>query len=143
MIEFPPDLAANPLLSTWFAIDADGVVTLRTGKVELAQCAVSAIAAMVAAELGISPELLRVVAGDTRSGPDEGLTASSISIEQGGRAARWRQRRPGFFLWRQPPESSTATRATCRSTRGISRARAPISARPMANFAATLRSIGP
>lgn len=87
-MSLPADIAANPKLSTWFALEADGRVVFRTGKVELGQGAVTAIAALAAAELTLQPEALTVVAGDTRSGPDEGLTASSLSIEQGGAAAR-------------------------------------------------------
>ncbi|WP_406854227.1 molybdopterin cofactor-binding domain-containing protein [Alsobacter sp. KACC 23698] len=88
MTALPADLALNPLLSRWFAVEADGAVTIRTGKVELGQGAVTAIAALAAAELGVPLSRLRVVAGDTRAAPDEGMTAGSLSVEQGGAAMR-------------------------------------------------------
>ena len=85
----PQDITSNPNLSRWIGIDERGSVTLRIGKVELGQGVVTAIAALAADELRIPLSNLRVVAGDTRSGPDEGLTAGSLSLEQGGAAARW------------------------------------------------------
>jgi nicotinate dehydrogenase subunit B len=88
MTALPADLTLNPLLSRWFAVEADGAVTIRTGKVELGQGAVTAIASLAAAQLGVPLSRLRVVAGDTRAAPDEGMTAGSLSIEQGGAAMR-------------------------------------------------------
>jgi nicotinate dehydrogenase subunit B len=85
----PQDITFNPILSRWIGLDEQGSVTLRIGKVELGQGVVTAIAALAADELRIPLASLRVVAGDTRSGPDEGLTAGSLSLEQGGAAARW------------------------------------------------------
>jgi nicotinate dehydrogenase subunit B len=68
----PQDITSNPNLSRWIGIDERGSVTLRIGKVELGQGVVTAIAALAADELRIPLSNLRVVAGDTRSGPDEG-----------------------------------------------------------------------
>jgi len=89
MSTLPPDLAANPLLSRWFAVEDDGRLTVRTGKVEIGQGAVTAIAALAAQELGVPVERLNVVAGDTSRAPDEGITSGSQSIEQGGVAMRY------------------------------------------------------
>src|SRR5271169_786850 len=88
MSAMPPDLSANPLLSRWIVVDDDGALVMRTGKVELGQGAVTGIAAIAANELGVPVARLRVVAGDTRCAPDEGVTAASMSIEQGGAAMR-------------------------------------------------------
>lgn len=84
----PADLAQNPLLSRWFDVRADGRIIVRTGKVELGQGAVTAIAAMAAAELAVPLARLDVVAGDTTCAPDEGITSGSQSIELGGSAMR-------------------------------------------------------
>jgi nicotinate dehydrogenase subunit B len=86
---YPQDISSNPILARWIGVDERGDVTLRIGKVELGQGVVTAIAALAANELRIPLSCLRVVAGDTRHGPNEGLTASSLSLEQGGAAARW------------------------------------------------------
>jgi len=85
----PASLAANPRLDGWIGVDAGGTVTIRTGKVELGQGVVSAIASIAGVELGLRFEQIRVVSGDTVDAPDEGLTAGSLSVEQGGAAMRW------------------------------------------------------
>ncbi|MDE2361223.1 MAG: xanthine dehydrogenase family protein molybdopterin-binding subunit [Hyphomicrobiales bacterium] len=85
----PADILANPRLAQWIGVAADGRLRLSIGKVELGQGAVTAIAAIAAAELRLALDDLVVVAGDTARAPDEGMTAGSMSIEQGGAAARW------------------------------------------------------
>jgi CO/xanthine dehydrogenase Mo-binding subunit len=89
MTEIPASLAANPRLNRWVSFDIDGIVSVRTGKVELGQGAVTAIAAIAAKELGIDLENIRMDAADTNGSPDEGYTAGSFSIEHGGAAMRW------------------------------------------------------
>jgi nicotinate dehydrogenase subunit B len=86
--QLPADLAANPRLDRWIAVGADGVITIRSGKVELGQGIITAIAAIAAHQLGVSPDRLRAAAADTRHAPDEGQTSGSQSIEQGGAAMR-------------------------------------------------------
>jgi CO/xanthine dehydrogenase Mo-binding subunit len=89
MSALPADLAANPLLSRWISFDTHGIVRLRTGKVELGQGAVTAIAAIAAKELGVDLEVIQMEPADTNLSPDEGYTAGSFSIEHGGSAMRW------------------------------------------------------
>jgi CO/xanthine dehydrogenase Mo-binding subunit len=84
----PPTLAANPRLDRWIRVDPEGTLTIRTGKVEIGQGAVTAIAAIAARELGVRMDQLRVVSGDTTQAPDEGTTAGSMSMEYGGAAMR-------------------------------------------------------
>src|SRR5262249_36002568 len=62
---------------------------VRSGKVELGQGNTTAIAAIAAAELGLRLDQLRIVPADTSASPDEGFTAGSFSVEQGGSAMRW------------------------------------------------------
>ena len=50
----PPNLAAQPELDTWIRVDAADTVTVFTGKVELGQGIVSAIARIAAEELDLS-----------------------------------------------------------------------------------------
>ena len=89
MNALPANLAANPLLNRWVSFETDSTVTLRTGKVELGQGAVTAIAAIAAKELGVDLEAIVMAPADTARSPDEGLTAGSFSIEHGGSAMRW------------------------------------------------------
>jgi CO/xanthine dehydrogenase Mo-binding subunit len=69
----------------WFA---GGEVVVRTGKVELGQGILTALAAIAAAELDVAPRRVRVVAASTQGAPDEGYTAGSLSIQQSGAALR-------------------------------------------------------
>jgi len=81
-------LRRYPELDTWIRIETDGTVTLRTGKVELGQGLVAAIARIGAEELDVSLERVRVETADTARGPDEFLTAGSMSLQQSGSAMR-------------------------------------------------------
>src|SRR3981081_2625003 len=89
MSALPANLAANPLLNRWVSFDTDGVVSLRTGKVELGQGAVTAIAAIAAKDPGVDLKSVHMEPADTARSPDEGYTAGSFSIEHGGSAMRW------------------------------------------------------
>ena len=89
MSQFPANLKANPLLSRWVELTADGRVRIRSGKVELGQGIATAMAMIAATELGVELDAIDVVPADTASAPDEGYTAGSFSIEHGGAAMRW------------------------------------------------------
>ncbi|MBO0890978.1 MAG: xanthine dehydrogenase family protein molybdopterin-binding subunit [Acidothermales bacterium] len=84
----PPDLAANPRLSTWLRVAADGVVTVRVGKVELGQGIVTALAQIAADELDVEFADVRMEPAGTAAGPDEGFTAGSLSVSTSGAALR-------------------------------------------------------
>jgi len=87
--KLPMSLAANPVLDRWVSFETGSVVSLRTGKVEIGQGAVTAIAAIAAKELGVELDMVQMVPADTNRSPDEGYTAGSFSIEHGGSAMRW------------------------------------------------------
>jgi nicotinate dehydrogenase subunit B len=89
MTGLPANLAANPRLGQWVSFDTDNVVTLRSGKVEIGQGALTAIAAIAAKELGVDVDGIRMAPADTNVSPDEGYTSGSFSIEHGGSAMRW------------------------------------------------------
>lgn len=89
MTQLPANLALNPRLNRWVSIDGPDVITIRTGKVELGQGAVTAIAAIAARELGVDLADIHMQPTDTDSSPDEGYTAGSFSVEHGGSAMRW------------------------------------------------------
>ncbi|MEM7363184.1 MAG: molybdopterin cofactor-binding domain-containing protein [Pseudomonadota bacterium] len=83
----PSSLQRNPRLSTWIHIDNDRL-TVRTGKVELGQGIKTAVASIVAFELDFPMSRIDVISGRTSSGPEEGITAGSMSIETTGAAVR-------------------------------------------------------
>ncbi len=87
--KLPGSLANNRRLEGWLRINADGTVTLFTGKVELGQGILTAFEQIAADELDVAPSRLRLVSGDTGQTPDEGFTSGSQSIEYGGAAIRY------------------------------------------------------
>jgi nicotinate dehydrogenase subunit B len=89
MSKIPASLAANPQINQWVSFETENIVTLRTGKVEIGQGAVTAIAAIAAKELGVDFESIHMVPADTHGSPDEGYTSGSFSIEHSGSAMRW------------------------------------------------------
>src|SRR4029078_5910686 len=84
----PPTLAANPRLGDWLRIDSDGIVEIRSGKVELGQAVLTALAQVAAEELDVDVARIEMTAATTGLSPDEGLTAGSLSIQQSGAALR-------------------------------------------------------
>ncbi len=84
----PQSLKTNPKLTNWVCFNADRTVTVYSGKVELGQGIVTAIAQIAAEELDVSLAQLSIVPGDTRVSPDEWYTAGSQSIEVGGLSMR-------------------------------------------------------
>ena len=83
-----PDLAANPILARWITVEADGSVTVNAGKVELGQ-GIGIVQLQVAAEeLDVPLARMRLRAGDTAHGPDQGYTSGSLSTQVGVIALR-------------------------------------------------------
>jgi len=87
--KIPFSLATNKRLDRWVKIGTDGAVTIYTGKVEIGQGIVSAMAQMAADELDVGLERVRMVAVNTTESPDEGVTSGSKSVEEGGTALRY------------------------------------------------------
>ena len=85
----PGSLQTNRQLDAWLAINADGTVTVFTGKVELGQGITTALAQIVADELDVDFSRIVMISGDTSRTPNEGVTSGSLSIEQGGTALRF------------------------------------------------------
>jgi CO/xanthine dehydrogenase Mo-binding subunit len=75
-------------LRLWVDFDVEGVVRMRSGKVELGQGIVSAIAQIAAEELDVAYERIRPFALDTALSPNEGSTTGSRSIQEGGEGMR-------------------------------------------------------
>src|SRR6476659_1943163 len=66
------------------AINADGSVTIYSGKVDLGQGLRIAIPQMAAEELGIGVERIALIEGDTALTPDQGATGGSSGVMRGG-----------------------------------------------------------
>src|SRR5262252_8966597 len=84
----PPSLAANPRLSSWVKLCADGQVMVSPGKVEIGQGIVTALAQIAADELDVDLGRVRMIRATTAASPNEGVTSGSLSIQQSGRALR-------------------------------------------------------
>jgi CO/xanthine dehydrogenase Mo-binding subunit len=86
--KLPGSLNNNRMLDAWLRINADGTATVFTGKVELGQGILTALAQIAAEELDLPYERIAMVSGDTARTPDEGHTSGSFSVENSGTALR-------------------------------------------------------
>jgi nicotinate dehydrogenase subunit B len=75
-------------LDDWIAIQVDNTVLAASGKVELGTGTRTALAQIVAEELDVPFEQVRMVMGDTLRTPDEGYTAGSMTVQTSGSALR-------------------------------------------------------
>ncbi len=80
--DYPADFNA------YLRIGEDGRVTVYSGKVELGQGVITALAQMAAEELGVALESIDMVMGDTRSCPYDMGTFGSMSVRFFGPALR-------------------------------------------------------
>ena len=80
--------AAKPVALTevdsFLAVDAHGLVTVYSGKVDLGTGVATALPQIVAEELDVPLSMIRLVQGDTTLTPDQGPTWGSLSIQIGG-----------------------------------------------------------
>jgi nicotinate dehydrogenase subunit B len=84
----PGSLQTNRRLDGWIRINADGTATVFTGKVELGQGILTALAQIAAEELDLPLAHIKMISGDTGQTPNEGQTAGSQSVENSGTALR-------------------------------------------------------
>jgi nicotinate dehydrogenase subunit B len=82
----PGSLGNTPLLDAWIRVDADGGVTVFTGKAELGQGIKTALIQIAAEQLGVDPARIDLITADTSRTPDEGFTAGSRSLTDSGTA---------------------------------------------------------
>jgi CO/xanthine dehydrogenase Mo-binding subunit len=87
--KLPGSLNANRRLDRWLRINRDGTVTVFPGKVEIGQGILTALAQIVAEELDVGLDRIRLAPADTSYSPDEGMTSGSQSITDGGAALRY------------------------------------------------------
>jgi CO/xanthine dehydrogenase Mo-binding subunit len=84
----PQSLIDNPLISQWVSFAQRGRVRVGSGKVEIGQGILTALTQIAAEELGVSPEQVHLVSGETDVSPAEGFTSGSYSISVGGASIR-------------------------------------------------------
>ena len=87
--KLPGSLETNRRLDSWLRINRDGTVTVYTGKVEIGQGITTALTQVVADELDVAIERIRLKTAATVRGPDEGITSGSRSIEESAVALRY------------------------------------------------------
>jgi len=83
-----PSLGNNPRLGSWLTLDPAGRVLVRSGKVELGQGVLTALAQIVADELDVDPVRVEMAPASTDVSPDEAYTAGSLSVQHSGTALR-------------------------------------------------------
>lgn len=86
--KLPGSLQNNPMLDSWIRIDADGSVTMLTGKTEFGQGIKTALIQLAAEELNLDPGTIKVIAADTDHTPEESYTSGSRSMQDSGNAVR-------------------------------------------------------
>jgi len=82
----PGSLANTPFLDSWIRIDADGGITVFSGKAEIGQGFKTAFQQIAAEELDVPFASLKVVTADTRRTANEGYTSGSNSMKDSGTA---------------------------------------------------------
>ena len=88
LAEKPTALSDARRLSQRVHFERDGTVTIASGKVELGQGILTALAQIAAEELDVPLERIRMLPASTAHSPDEGVTSGSQSISEGGKALR-------------------------------------------------------
>ena len=84
----PGSLRVNRRLAQWLRFHREGYVEVFSGKVEIGQGILTALAQIVAEELDIPLDRVRMVAASTGASPDEAVTSGSLSVQESGTALR-------------------------------------------------------
>ena len=84
----PSKTVAADQVDGFLSIDARGMVTVYSGKVDLGTGVQTAMAQIAAEELSVPLSQVHVVQGDTLLTPDQGVTFGSLSIQNGGMQIR-------------------------------------------------------
>ena len=84
----PGSLRVNPRLSQWLRFRTEGHVEVFSGKVEIGQGILTALAQIAAEELDVTLQQVRMVPASTARSPDEAVTSGSLSIQESGTALR-------------------------------------------------------
>jgi CO/xanthine dehydrogenase Mo-binding subunit len=82
----PGSLKTSPYLDSWIRVDANGSVTVFTGKAELGQGIKTALLQVAAEQLDMPFGALKLVTADTGRTANEGFTSGSHSMQDSGTA---------------------------------------------------------
>ena len=75
-------------VDSFLAVEANGNVLIRSGKIDCGTGHRIAVAQMVAEELGLPVTRIRMIDGDTAETPDQGSTGGSTGLTRGGMEIR-------------------------------------------------------
>ncbi|MET0964119.1 MAG: molybdopterin cofactor-binding domain-containing protein [Noviherbaspirillum sp.] len=84
----PGSLQRNRVLAQWLRFSVHGHVEVFSGKVELGQGILTALAQIVAEELDLRLDQVRMIPASTAASPDEAVTSGSLSVQESGSALR-------------------------------------------------------
>jgi CO/xanthine dehydrogenase Mo-binding subunit len=84
----PGSLKTEAWIDGWIRIDAQGAITVFTGKAELGQGIKTALIQVAAEELLVDPRRVAIVTADTERTANEGYTSGSHSMQDSGTAIR-------------------------------------------------------
>jgi nicotinate dehydrogenase subunit B len=87
-VKLPPSLVENSSLERWISFQTDRTLRVATGKVEIGQGILTALAQIAAEELDVELDTVQVLSGSTTHGPNEQYTTSSLSVEVSGGSIR-------------------------------------------------------
>ena len=87
-VKLPGSLTDNPRFDRWVAFEEGRTVRIASGKVEIGQGIVTALAQIAAEELDLPLERVKMLSGSTQYGPDERYTSSSLSVMVSGASIR-------------------------------------------------------
>jgi len=83
-----PSIAGHPGVDEWLSFEEDGVVLVRSGKVDIGQRISAAVALVAAEELDVAPTRIRVAVRETGIAPNEGYSSGSRSMMDSAEAVR-------------------------------------------------------
>jgi CO/xanthine dehydrogenase Mo-binding subunit len=84
----PGSLHVNRRLNQWLRFSGRGYIEVFSGKVELGQGILTALAQIVAEELDVRVDQIRMIAATTATSPNEAVTSGSLSVQESGTALR-------------------------------------------------------
>jgi nicotinate dehydrogenase subunit B len=114
----PGSLATSPYLDSWIKIDAQGSITVFTGKAELGQGFKTTFQQIAAEELDVPFASLKVVMADTKLTANEGYTAGSHSTQDSGTAIQHAAAQARAFLVAEAAKRLGISAETLRTENG-------------------------
>ena len=114
----PGSLNAAGMIDSWIRVDANGAITVFTGKVEIGQGIKTALIQVAAEQLHVTPAAITLVTADTARTAGEGYTAGSQSMEHSGTAIMHAAAQAREILLRIAAEKLGADAATLKVDNG-------------------------